>query len=574
MAAIFDPLTESLYLASIVSTGTVLAWTMLCLFQFLYFRHRKARTRVEEEFTQLTLLETETELADIRRERTMGRLENHILREFVAQADIEKSIALMMRRYVPNQRDGFCALLQISDDGETVLHERGLSSESQKNLQFATELRNKLLEEREISLDRREIAAFGILDNLTHDDRAKVKQLFLIANGDDTEMSFALITTALYPVGGEQKQKTELAKRLVSSISRNLLQLQSFQRQQDELRATNERMTLRSIADRNFESPAEMMNEFLTALLKMVKTDRIAFFLSQPEAEANRTALCRCGIDLQPGARVRWQLHEQRIVEVSSGNSSVQEYDRRQLAQVGVGTLVGRAIVVPVQREQATTAHICCTRSRAETFARSERELLSWAAAHLAEAIQRWLSFVHVERQAKRDGLTDLANRREFDERIANELQRAASDGSRCSLLLFDLDHFKSVNDNHGHQAGDYVLKKCARVVNDSLEKTRDTDRVLVARYGGEEIAVLLPNLPEPGAARIAESIRGAIEQTRFTFNDAEIPVTISAGVATAVGDSLSVTELIGATDAALYASKELGRNRVVRATELTIRMD
>ena len=334
----------------------------------------------------------------------------------------------------------------------------------------------------------------------------------------------------------------------------NLLQTQSLQHQRDELRASNERMTLRSIADQNFESPAAMMNEFLSALLKMVSTDRIAFFLSQPGSTVERTALCRCGIDLQPGARIRWQLHEQRIVEVSIDESSAREYDRRQLAQIGVGTLIGRAIVIPVKRERSTTAQICCTRSRFESFSKPERDLLSWAAAHLSETIQRWLSFINVERQAKRDGLTDLANRREFDERIAHELDCTATAGSHCSLVLLDLDHFKVVNDTYGHQAGDYVLKKCAEAINDSLANTRGGDRVLVARYGGEEVAVLLPDVPERGAARIAESIRIAVEQTQFTFNSVEIAVTISAGVATAHADSMSVTEFIGA-----------GRRRFVR---------
>lgn len=574
MAALFNPLTENLYTASAVSTGAVLAWAMLLLIQVLYFRRRIKLRKVADHRAEVALLNTENELAEVRRECTMNRLENRILREFVSQPDIDKSIATLMRRFVPNQRDGFCALVQFQDDEAVVLHARGLTDNSQQKLSIESSLRNRLLAERHFGLERAEILESGILDGLSREDREKTNRLFLISEGDDSAISFTFISTALFPVGGGRAQQIELSKRLLAGIARCLLQMQSFQRQQDELRATNERMKLRSIADCHFESPADMMHEFLEALLKMVKTDRVAFFLSQPEAEVQRTALCRCGIDLQPGAQVRWQLHEQRIVEVSSDEAALREYDRRQLAQHGVGTLIGRAIVVPVQRERTTTAHIVCTRRNAEPYAKAEQELLTWSGRRLAEAIERWLSFVNVERQAKRDGLTDLANRREFDDRISKELARNAAEGGRCSLVLFDLDHFKAVNDNHGHQAGDYVLKKCALVINECLAKTRETDRMLVARYGGEEVAVLLPDVPEPGAARIAEAIRSDVEQTRFEFNDTTIPITVSAGIATAVGSSMSVTELVGATDAALYAAKELGRNRVIRATELTIRMD
>ena len=168
----------------------------------------------------MTLLETQTELADVRRDRMMIRLENHLLREFVSQSEFEKSIDLMMRRFVPNQRDGFCMLVQFFEDEEAVVHARGLSNESQSSLRFDAVFRRKLLNEREVFLEGAEIAECGILQNMSHDDREKAGRLFLIANSDDAEQSLVFVTTALYPLGGARSQQVELAKRLVSSVSR------------------------------------------------------------------------------------------------------------------------------------------------------------------------------------------------------------------------------------------------------------------------------------------------------------------------------------------------------------------
>lgn len=157
------------------------------------------------------------------------------------------------------------------------------------------------------------------------------------------------------------------------------------------------------------------------------------------------------------------------------------------------------------------------------------------------------------------DGLTGIANRRAFEDAIQAEVRRAVRYGRPLSLVMFDLDHFKEVNDTYGHMAGDHVLKTVASVVRG---RVREGDTF--ARYGGEEFAVLVPETPRAVAAQLAEAIRSSIANAQFLFEDRLIPVTVSLGVADVAGDIRTPHQLVNAADARLYEAKRGGRNRVV----------
>lgn len=171
-----------------------------------------------------------------------------------------------------------------------------------------------------------------------------------------------------------------------------------------------------------------------------------------------------------------------------------------------------------------------------------------------------------LERLAMQDGLTGLANRRQFDVTLQDEFSRATRHASALALILMDVDCFKQYNDIYGHAAGDECLRTISRLVRD-LTARRPGD--LAARYGGEEIAVLLPNTQVADAVAIADNIRNAIRdlQIEHSGNPAGF-VTISAGVDARVPtrDASEPTELILSADKALYEAKEQGRNRVLAA--------
>jgi diguanylate cyclase (GGDEF)-like protein len=171
-------------------------------------------------------------------------------------------------------------------------------------------------------------------------------------------------------------------------------------------------------------------------------------------------------------------------------------------------------------------------------------------------------SFRRLYESSIRDGLTGVHNRKFLDDRLLAEFAFAKRHGTPLSVVMFDIDHFKQVNDTHGHQAGDLVLRSTGAVMHASI---RAED--IVARYGGEEFAILVPGVDRAQAAVMAERIRALIEEQAIIDQDREIRITVSGGVAcTSQAQHESAADLLAAADRALYAAKEAGRNRIVVA--------
>jgi len=163
-----------------------------------------------------------------------------------------------------------------------------------------------------------------------------------------------------------------------------------------------------------------------------------------------------------------------------------------------------------------------------------------------------------LERLSRTDRLTDLNNRGYWEECLKNEFSRSQRSSKHVSsLLMFDIDHFKRVNDGYGHAAGDVAIQHCANILKANL---RDTD--IAGRYGGEEYAVILMDTPAKQAMIFAERVRKAIETSFVTYEDIIIKFTISLGIAEFSTNYETHTKWIAASDSALYVSKEGGRNQ------------
>jgi diguanylate cyclase (GGDEF)-like protein len=156
------------------------------------------------------------------------------------------------------------------------------------------------------------------------------------------------------------------------------------------------------------------------------------------------------------------------------------------------------------------------------------------------------------------DGLTEVPNKRYLLEFLGRELSRSARHNRPLSVLLFDLDRFKVINDEHGHLGGDHVLRELAGLMREVIR----TEEML-ARYGGEEFVVVLPECPHQIAMNVAERLRKLVEQHTFLLDDEAIPVTISVGVASLTNPGETVTELLDRADEKLYEAKRAGRNQV-----------
>ena len=159
------------------------------------------------------------------------------------------------------------------------------------------------------------------------------------------------------------------------------------------------------------------------------------------------------------------------------------------------------------------------------------------------------------------DGLTRAYTKRYLLDRLPTEIAYARRHATPLSLLMIDVDHFKKINDTHGHPAGDYVLVMLAQLIS-SVLRTED----IFARYGGEEFSILCRGATLDNAAMLAERLRGRVEAATFEHQGTRIPVTISIGVASYVEHPDAGTQLIAEADKALYQAKGAGRNRVVRA--------
>ena len=163
------------------------------------------------------------------------------------------------------------------------------------------------------------------------------------------------------------------------------------------------------------------------------------------------------------------------------------------------------------------------------------------------------------------DALTQLANRRRFNEYLGQEWQRMAREQTPISLILCDIDFFKAYNDTYGHQAGDGCLQQVAAALKAAAKRSTD----LVARYGGDELVAILPNTPIAGALRVAEEIQLKVENMALAHTSSQVShqVTLSLGIASTIPSAQSSPEvLFAAADRALYQAKTEGRSRVVIA--------
>jgi diguanylate cyclase (GGDEF)-like protein len=173
---------------------------------------------------------------------------------------------------------------------------------------------------------------------------------------------------------------------------------------------------------------------------------------------------------------------------------------------------------------------------------------------YLDEVFQR-----QMYESALRDGLTKVFNRRYFTDHLEKEFAYALRHGTPLALIFIDIDHFKTINDTHGHSAGDFVLAELSAMLS-TLLRTED----VLARFGGEEFTILCRGTDLPGVRVVAERLRGAVERRRFDYNGTRLPVTISVGISAIPDPSVQDhAAFLAGADKAMYEAKSSGRNRV-----------
>jgi diguanylate cyclase (GGDEF)-like protein len=231
-------------------------------------------------------------------------------------------------------------------------------------------------------------------------------------------------------------------------------------------------------------------------------------------------------------------------------------WEGKEIASLGDTSTPGRVLSLPLGDEHLPDAGRLLLYRRRHDFSERDQELARSLAAQGRIALENARLHNLVQRQAQTDELTDLANRRRFMSALEQEIARTSRFGMPLSLVLFDLDRFKRVNDRCGHQVGDLVLRKTADAVRSRI---RGTD--LAARIGGEEFAILLPGSDLAGAVTFAEKLRLDI-QREVAVEGVPWSTTASFGIAE-FRTGMSIESLVGTADRALYQAKAEGRNRV-----------
>ena len=555
----------------------------------------------------------EAEVLRLHRERAQITTENQLLNEIIGRS-ASAGAARLLRRMIPQPAEGLAAMIDVSTSARTTLAIRGTSlisplkhvartprpSESQlERTDEASVLRDSQqsvgpdtrfgLSDQTMEQLQREpllLRSFEILSNngggpatiAVHDsiptssfgrgtfDRVRTAELFLVPLQDDDRLVGILATTALWPGGLRRSDQVEILGRLGRTILRRFQQERHLEQHQTELWLAQEMLRLKSITDRATDQPLETLGEFVARLCEATEMDRAALFLASRRAGDVAAPAVEAGTPLSPTIAVEWRKHETQLANACMTAPRGEVFDKPLLEQMGVDTLLGRAIVWPMQSAGEPLGALVLSRRRQDVLPATTVRLIEWSAELLAQTLQRIYRDAAIRRQARHDGLTDLANRRTFDTLLAGEVDRVRLGLSEeCSLLLADLDRFKSINDHHGHQAGDEVLRAIARSLREQVGRMRMGERSLLARYGGEELAILLPGVGTAGAQRMAEELRAAIECLTIVFGDKRLAVTVSIGVASCPLHGLGSTELVEAADAALYRAKSEGRNRVCR---------
>ena len=207
---------------------------------------------------------------------------------------------------------------------------------------------------------------------------------------------------------------------------------------------------------------------------------------------------------------------------------------------------------------RAATTEVLVVARGGRAFTQEEQALFAYLAQQTALAIENVELHQQLRRQATVDEVTGLSNHRRFQEALEHEVVRTRRSGLPTGLALVDVDDFKSINDSYGHQLGDMVLESVARVIRKACRSTDEP-----ARYGGDELAVVLPETDLAGAWTIGESVRRAVSQLELTLPDgAPLRITISVGVSALESGGGDASALIEAADIALYDAKRSGKNR------------
>lgn len=320
----------------------------------------------------------------------------------------------------------------------------------------------------------------------------------------------------------------------------------------DVSRALNETLELQDLLGRITSLVGERLGIPRTSLMLVGEEGRLELRAAWPKQAP-------VGLSFAPGEGACGRAAaERRPVYVPDLSSRDGLYVKRGVA--GEAT-AGSLIAVPLVHQDTVLGVLNLERPAVDAFRTEEHELLQAVADQAAVAVQNARLHAQTVALSITDPLTGAPNRRHLFQRLEMEIARAHRFGTQLSVLMVDIDHFKQLNDQNGHRAGDEVLQRVADLLGSSVRKVD-----LLARYGGEEFMVLLPQVPKEEASGVAEKLRKAVAETPDEYGPGQPlgRVTISVGVANLPVDATDQEKLVDCADSALYAAKRAGRDKAI----------
>ena len=486
-----------------------------------------------------------------------------LTRRFLGVHDLSGRLRVLLEVLVADPQQGFAAIFRLVGHEPRLEQAVGLLPESSRKLAIRARLVRDTISLGSLAITESELTAMRGIEGLSTFERSRIANLYCLRLGSIRHPWGLLISTELPAIQPDAAANMSGWEHLTSRLGEGLASQESIDQQGNELALTREMLELRSLADKQFRSPSHLLQEFLKRLAEMTDFEQATLVLNEEEQELCDVPLLRGGGPMTREFTAGWELAETQLLAGAAGTSASAIWTEADLQRLGVSGPFAFALMLPLHHHDWRMGQLCLTRRSTGAIEEGTRKLIHWGAQFLVELVARTVDRAAIEMQAKRDGLTHLANRHTFDMELDRTIDRANRVGDALALIMLDLDHFKAVNDTYGHLGGDTALKAVARIVERSVQTTRGGDQPLVARYGGEELVVLLPGVGEGGARRLAESIREAVRRSPIPFEGGEFHVTLSAGVSMRSAEITTPRELISAADAALYRAKANGRNRV-----------
>ncbi|MFW6057576.1 MAG: diguanylate cyclase [Persicimonas sp.] len=306
---------------------------------------------------------------------------------------------------------------------------------------------------------------------------------------------------------------------------------------------------------------SEVLGRLLEGVTEVVDVDRAVAFLLGAEGVTSFAEKTNEGATAGRGSD--WVLDDPRIERVlDSARPQISGGARGQGDEISESDADQSWLTVPIVARGDLAGTMLLERDQPDAYGRDHVELALALAGQAGIAVENARLFAQVQRLAVVDELTQLPNRRRLFEVADKEFQRARRYGETLSVIMLDIDHFKAVNDAHGHAVGDVILRE---VANRCAKTLRQTDTI--GRYGGEEFVVVMPQTPlEEASGYVAERLRDAVAATPVDTDAGPVEITISLGVAELASFDKSLDDLLNRADQALYDAKDAGRNRVETA--------